>query len=217
MENIDKLKEIWQEDNKNAEKYYNDNKEEILNKAQQKANDIISKVKRNIRKDYIINIVAIPIIVFWLKTEGFSSFTLIKQINIIFLIGAMLGVYLYWTILLQKQLKKGDLIGNVMDSINFRINVLSKFIKRAKILSYVSYLVVVILVIYIKPYPITSIFEGWTAINYILYGFVILLMLAFLYVVHVVSMAIYDSFYGNHLKYLKSLRDELVREISDVQ
>ncbi len=213
MENIDELKKIWQEDDKNAKKYYDENKENILNKAKQQSNDIISKVRRNIKKDYIINILAIPIFVFWLKMEGFTSFTLIKQLNIIFFIILYVAIYLYSIILLQKHLKKGDLIENVMDSINFRIDILSKFFKRVKILYYASFPWALMLVIYMKPVSNSPFFEGWTAVHYAFVGFVIFLGLAFFYLLHVVSWAIYNSFYGNYLKYLKSIKEKLLQEV----
>ncbi len=213
MENIDKLKEIWQEDNKNAKEYYNDNKENITKKAKKQSNNIISKVKKNLIKEYIIGILSIPLIILWLIMYDFNSFSLVKKISIVLYIAAVFFAYLCISVPFLKQLKKTNLIDNVVESINLRIDILSKFLRKVKIYSYVSLPLVIILIVYVQPVPN---FETWFWIHYIIAGFGIIFAFIMFYVIYVIGVSLYNSFYGNYLKYLKSIRDELVQEVDTI-
>ncbi len=215
MENLDKLQEVWQADDKNAEKYYKDNKDDILKKARQKSNDVISKVRRNLIKDYIISFLALAVLILWIKMKEFTSFSAVKQIGIIIFVTLIVVIYVYLRIMVWKKLKKVDVIENLVKATNHRIDILSKFLKTDKIASYTTFFLGIAFGVFINFSAGTENVAEWNEVNYFISALLTIFFVIVLYLAYSGSKSFYKNFYGIHLKSLKSIRDELIKYVDE--
>ena len=190
------LIDLWKKDSPSSNEYYEEEIESKLNMiTKTKSKDIMERVNRTIKWEFSIGAMAIIVIFFG---TNYKNPIILSMIGIIVL-------YYIWSFRIYKDLFNDKMrTGNIRESLDTRIDTLSRFIKKMRISSYWS-----IPLGYSFGIFITLVGDKTVPWSLEFIGFLIVLVIVLSLITLFFVPGYLKRAYGNHLEELKTMRSEI--------